>query len=73
MPSVSWLHSGDFTGESLECPLEVAEVVVKATCILHNFLCWHFANEEDPSSTALCTELSAGTQGITQVAKQQSH
>lgn len=46
---------------------EVAEVVVKATCILHNFIRWHSANEEDSSSRALCTEPSAGMQGITQV------
>lgn len=46
---------------------EVAEVVVKATCILHNFILWQSADEEDPSSTALCTEPSAGMQGITQV------
>lgn len=46
---------------------EVVEVVVKATCILHNFICWHSADEEDTGNTALGTELSAGMQGITQV------
>ncbi len=46
---------------------EVAEVVVKATCILQNLISWHSADEEDPSSTALCTEPSAGMEGITQV------
>ncbi len=45
---------------------EVAEVVVKATCILYNFIHFHSADEED-LSTALCTEPSAGMQGITHV------
>lgn len=51
---------------------EVAEVVVKATCILHNFIRWHLADEDNPSSTALCSEPSAGMQGITQVSSNNS-
>lgn len=41
VPSRSRLHSGGFTGESLKCLLMLPEAVVKATCILHDFIKWH--------------------------------
>ncbi|KAJ8375576.1 hypothetical protein SKAU_G00061560 [Synaphobranchus kaupii] len=46
---------------------EVAEVVVKATCILHNFIRWHSADEEDPSSTVMNLESSTGMQDISRL------
>ena len=45
---------------------EVAEVVVKVTYILHNFIRRHSADKEDSGSTALCTEPSAGLHDVTQ-------
>lgn len=41
------------------------EVVMKVTCILHNFTRQHSVDKEDPGSTALCTKPSAGLQTIT--------
>lgn len=51
-------------GRVLGVSPEVAEVVVKASCILYNIIHWYSVDVRDTSSTALCTEPSTGLQPV---------
>ncbi|KAJ8342647.1 hypothetical protein SKAU_G00325750 [Synaphobranchus kaupii] len=46
---------------------EVAECVVKATCILHNFLRWDYDGEDVPRTTIVPTESQGAVQRIPRV------